>query len=165
MTPNDRALAYIRTYVPYLVGAGLTWLLVHTGIDFSGPVQVALIAFLVPLTQNAYYVLVRVIEIRMPWIGVLLGWSNSPQYAAVDNLWASLVRTLIPSLAGALVATVVALGLALDADTQSTLIVGLVALIQAAYYALARWIVSRWPATRFLLGTGAAPAYVAKHAA
>ncbi|UAJ81398.1 hypothetical protein IT072_03595 [Leifsonia sp. ZF2019] len=95
----------------------------------------------------------------------MLGWPTAPQFAAVDNLWASLVRTIIPSLAGALVATVVALGLALDADTQSTLIVGLVALIQAAYYALARWIVSRWPSARFLLGTDAAPVYLAKHAA
>lgn len=165
MNTNDKALAYIRTYVPYAIGAAVAWLLVHTGIDFRGPVALALVAFLVPLTQNAYYVLVRLIEQRVPLLGALLGWPAAPQFAAVENLWASLVRTIIPSLIGALVATIVALGLQLDADTQSTLIVALVAIVQALYYALARWIVGRWPAARFLLGTDAAPSYAAKHAA
>jgi len=165
VTFNDRTLAYIRTFVPFLIGAALAWLVIHTGIDFRGPVETALVAFVVPLTQNGYYVVVRVIEVRVPWIGALLGWPAAPQYAAVDSLWASFVRTIIPSFAGAVVATLVAVGLQLDAETQSTAIIALVGIIQAVYYALARWIVGLWPGARFLLGTADGPIYAAKHRA
>ncbi len=156
---NNQVISYIRTFIPWAVGAALTWVLIHTGIDFTGPVQVALIAFLVPLVQDGYYLLVRLIEQWLPWVGVLLGWPAQPIYLNVDALWASLVRTIIPSIAGAIIGFVVSLGLALDPATQSALIIGVVGIIQYAYYALARTLVAKWPGLAWLLGTSLTPTY------
>jgi hypothetical protein len=158
MTANDRILSFIRTYVPYAVGAALAWLLATLGIDLRGEFEVALVAVLVVAGQNLYYLVVRLVEQAMPGAGFLLGAPVQPSYEHVDNLWASLVRTGFPSVIGALLFVIVnALGLHLDGDAQTGLVVILVAVAQALYYTAARAIAGRFPALTWLVGPDAPP--------
>lgn len=162
MTPNEKVLGFIRTYVPYGVAAALAWLLLHTGLDLTGEVQVLAITLVVALVTNVYYLLIRLLESRWPFLGVFLGWPKQPEYVKVDNLWASLVRTLIPTLVSFVVVTISyyiaqAFGVEVSAENQASIIVVVVALVEAAYYSLARAITARWPAASWLLGTPTVP--------
>jgi hypothetical protein len=158
MTANARILSFIRTYVPYAVGAVLAWLLATLGVDLRGEFEVAVVAFLVVATQNLYYLVVRLAEQRFPGAGFLLGVPVQPSYEHVDNLWASLIRTGFPSIIGAALFLLVnLLGLQLDADAQTGLVVILVALAQALYYTAARAIAGRFPALSWLVGPDAPP--------
>ncbi|NQX36240.1 hypothetical protein [Herbiconiux sp. VKM Ac-2851] len=162
-TPNDTITAYIRTYVPYGIGAALAWLLATIGLDLTGDFQIALIALAVVLVTNAYYLAVRLLERVLPILGVLLGIPKTPEYGEVSNLWASFVRTAIPTLVGALVTTVLGIIFHLDAQTQSVFIVLGIAVIEAAYYGLARNLVARYPGLVFLLGSDVTPVYEPRH--
>lgn len=153
LSGHDRVLAFIRTYVPYSIGAILAWLLAVSRLDLTGPFQVGLVAFAVAVVTNVYYVLIRLLEYRFPMIGVLLGAPRQPEYTAVDNLWASLVRTAIPTLVAAVVITVIGAVVMLDAETSTTLIVVGTAIVQGLYYALAKAIIAKWPRASILLGT------------
>lgn len=162
-TANDKVLAYIRTYVPYAIGAALAWLLAVVHLDLTGEFQLVAVTFAVALTTNVYYWLIRVLEVRFPWIGVFLGFPKQPEYARVDNLWASLIRTAIPTLAAAAVAAASSL-IASWADAPITidsagLAVILVAVFEAIYYAIAKEITTRFPSASWLLGTPAQPTY------
>jgi hypothetical protein len=166
MTLNDKIVSLIRTYVPYAIGAAVAWLLTTFALDLSGPTEAAAVAFSVVVVQNVYYLAVRLAEAKAPWVGALLGATSVPEYAAVDNLWASLVRTGIPTIVGAAVTALASgLFLHLDAATQTGAIVGITGAVQAGYYALAVWLEGRFPATRVLLGNISAPAYEPKHSA
>jgi hypothetical protein len=166
MTLNDKLVSLIRTYVPYAIGAAVAWLLATFALDLSGPAEAAAVAFSVAVVQNVYYLAVRLAESKAPWVGALLGVQSVPEYVAVDNLWASVVRTGIPTVIGALITALASgLFLHLDAGTQTGLIVGITGAVQAAYYALAVWLEGRFPASRILLGNVGAPAYEPKHSA
>lgn len=163
MTPNDQVLAFIRTYVPYAIGAGAAWLLVAFAIHLPDDLLVALTAFFVVAAQNVYYLLIRLVERQVPWLGVLLGWPKQPTYTGVADLWGSVLRTGLPTLAGALVfgigyliATI--FGFHLDAQSQTGLIVIILGVLQGAYYAAAKWIIAKIPAAGWLLGGVPAPA-------
>lgn len=167
MTAHDKVLAYIRTYIPYAVGAVIAWLLATAHLDLRGAPEVALTAFAVALTTNLYYVVIRVLEDRLPVLGVFLGFPRAPEYANVSNLWASLVRTWIPPLVGALVVAVTAwAALALGVEplpseqAASVAVVG-VAVVEGLYYAAARALLARWPRLSWLLGGDFAPTYPA----
>lgn len=67
----------------------------------------------------------------------------------------SLVRTYAPILIGYIATLLAGLGVTLDATVQATL----VAAVAAAYYALARWLESRWPWASWLLGSRSQPLY------
>lgn len=158
MTPNDKVLGFIRTYIPYGISALLAWLLLNTGLDLTGEVQVALVTLTVALVTNAYYLLIRLVESRWPWVGVFLGWPKAPEYQAVDNLWGSLVRTLTPVLASFVVVTAAFyvaawFGYQLSADMQAGAVVVVMGLFEALYYSAARFITTRWPWWSWLLGT------------
>lgn len=159
-TLNDRATGLIRTYVGYGVGAVLAWLLVHTGLDLTGPFQVALLVLLVAIVTNAYYFVVRLLEVRFPIVGVLLGIPKAPEYQAVDNLWASFVRTAIPTVVSAVVVGFVAVWIDLSADQQAAVITAVVAIVSSLYYTVARAVVARWPRTKVLLGVSTTPGYL-----
>lgn len=166
MTGNDRILSFIRTYVPYSIGALLAWLFASTQIDLRGEFQVAIIAVVVVAAQNGYYYLVRLLEVRYPALGIFLGFPKQPEYTAVDNLWASFVRTAIPTVIGVIFFLLANLGLQLDAETQTGLVVILVGIAQALYYTAARALISRWSGLSWLLGPDTeSPAYIAQHAA
>lgn len=157
MTPNDQFLAYLRTYVPYAIGALAAWLLATFAVKLPDEFLVALTAFAVVAAQNGYYFLGRLLERWLPELGWLLGFPKQPAYTGVADLWASVVRTGIPTIVGAVLGALAALGLNLDPQTQSGLVVLLVAILQALYYAAAKALVARWPATGWLLGGVPAP--------
>lgn len=78
----------------------------------------------------------------------------------MSDLIVSYIRTGVPVLIGTVVAWLLTLGIELDSDTQAALITGLTGALIAVYYAVARWIESRWPSVGgFLLGRRAEPHY------
>lgn len=157
MTPNDQLLAYIRTYVPYAIGAAAAWLLATFAVRLPDEFVIALTAFAVVAVQNGYYLGARLLERWVPWLGVLLGFPKQPAYTGVADLWGSVVRTGIPTIVGGILGALAAAGLNLDAQSQSGLIVLLVGVLQALYYAAAKAITTRWPSTGWLLGGVPAP--------
>jgi hypothetical protein len=164
MTPNDRITAWIRTAVPYAIGAALAWLLATLSIDLRGEFEVALIAFGIALVQNLYYIAVRLLERVLPGAGFLLGVPSTPEYAELSNFWASVVRTGIPTIVGALVVTLAAFvastfGYGLSDAAVVNIVAIVVPLVQAAYYAIARSAVKRWPGASVLLGRVEPPTY------
>jgi hypothetical protein len=159
-TMNDRATGLIRTYVGYGIGAVLAWLLVHTGVDLHGPFQAAVLVLVVALVTNSYYLAIRLLEVRFPFVGVFLGIPKAPDYLAVDNLWASFVRTAIPTVVSAVIVGVVAVWIDLNADQQASVIAAVVAIVSSLYYTVARSVVARWPRTKLLLGVSVTPGYL-----
>lgn len=77
----------------------------------------------------------------------------------MSNFVTSQIRTYAPIIVGALIAWLATLGLELDADTQTGLVVALTGVLQAAYYLLARTLESRWPKLGVLLGSSKTPEY------
>lgn len=93
MTWNDRIVSTIRTLVPALVGAVLTWLIsrvpaVGDGVAWLSETLGADVTTLLSLAAVAgvttgYYALVRWLSPRWPWLEVLLGSKKAPAvYAA-----------------------------------------------------------------------------------
>lgn len=70
-------ISLIRSNVPIVVGALLTWL-VSLGIVVPEEGKVGLILFLVAFLSGFYYLIVRLLEERYPQIGILLGFAKSP---------------------------------------------------------------------------------------
>jgi hypothetical protein len=154
-TMNDRATGLIRTYVGYGIGAVLAWLLVHTGVDLHGPFQAAVLVLVVALVTNSYYLAIRLLEVRFPFVGVFLGIPKAPDYLA-----ASFVRTAIPTVVSAVIVGVVAVWIDLNADQQASVIAAVVAIVSSLYYTVARSVVARWPRTKLLLGVSVTPGYL-----
>lgn len=71
----------------------------------------------------------------------------------------ALIRTVVPSLVGAGFAWLASVGFELDGETQSALIVGLVALFTGLYYAGVTAAAKKWPWFQWLLGVGVSPSY------
>lgn len=82
---NDFARSLIRTGVPYIVGALLSWL-AAMGIDIPADAENGLIAFLTALFGGLYYLIARALESRWPVFGVLLGATTAPEYWSYDGL-------------------------------------------------------------------------------
>ncbi len=164
MTLHDRTIAAIRTYVPYVITAALAYIYTSTAVDLRGDFQVALIAVTSVGVTNLYYLLIRLIETKLPWIGVLLGWPKAPEYEHVENLWASLVRTGIPTVAGALVFiagywVAELLGITIPADVSAQVVVFLIAVLEVLYHAAAVSLASRWSGLAWMLGGTMPPEY------
>lgn len=76
----------------------------------------------------------------------------------------SLIRTYVPLAVGAaLVWLANTAGIKITEDESAGLTAGLTALTAAGYYALARWLESRWPWLGKLLGTSRRPTYTEPH--
>lgn len=145
--------------MPYAIGALLAWLFVKTNIDLRGEFQIALIAFVVVGFQNGYYYVVRLLEVAWPPLGIFLGFPKQPVYNGVSNLWASFVRTAIPTIIGVGLFLLANLGFNLDAETQSGTVVILVGIAQALYYTVARALIAKWSGLSWLLVTDALVTY------
>ena len=78
----------------------------------------------------------------------------------MSNFVTSLIRTYVPIAVGALAAYLLSIGLELDANAQLGLVTFLTAVLQGAYYLVARLLERRFPQFSFLLGSGAQPKYV-----
>jgi hypothetical protein len=76
---NDLFASLIRTWVPILVGAGVSWLFVH-GVVVDTNVQAAAVVMLTAAIQGGYYLTVRLLEKKWPNFGVLLGRRTPPEY-------------------------------------------------------------------------------------
>lgn len=76
---NNLAISWIRTGVPYAVGALATWL-ITLGVELSPEATAGLITFLTFLLGNIYYLVARKLEQRWPQLGFLLGVPAQPQY-------------------------------------------------------------------------------------
>lgn len=71
----------------------------------------------------------------------------------------SLIRTWIPALIGALVGFLASKGIELDPDAVAAGTAFMSAVFTGLYYALARWLESRWPKLGWLLGNPKQPEY------
>ena len=69
------------------------------------------------------------------------------------------IRTWVPIVVGALISFLVTLGLEINPETQTALIIALTGLIQAVYYALVRALAEKWPWVGSFLGVNKAPEY------
>ena len=67
----------IRTIVPALVGSVTGWL-VQLGLEVDPEFRGALSTVLSVAFTGLYYIIVRVIEQKVPALGVLLGYAKSP---------------------------------------------------------------------------------------
>lgn len=76
------ATSLIRTYVPIIVGAIVSYL-VTKGIDIDANAQLGLITFLTAVLQGGYYLLARLLERQFPQLSVLLGSNKVPNYKEV----------------------------------------------------------------------------------
>lgn len=79
---NNYLVSLIRTYVPIGVGLLLTWVAATTHIVISEHSRAVLVAACVAVLSAAYYALVRLLEKRVPQLGVLLGAIAQPAYSA-----------------------------------------------------------------------------------
>lgn len=70
-------ISLIRTVTPAIVGA-LSSFLVGLGIELEPEAYSALTGFLFILFTGIYYALIRLLEEKVPQIGVLLGYPASP---------------------------------------------------------------------------------------
>ena len=73
-----------------------------------------------------------------------------------------LIRTYVPILAGALVAWLLTLGVAVDVETQPGLVIAFTGLLQAAYYTLVTLLAKKFPKIEILLGSKKTPEYTQK---
>jgi hypothetical protein len=71
----------------------------------------------------------------------------------------ALIRTVVPTLVGALTAWLASVGLQLDAETSAALIVALTGLFSGLYYTVIRFLAERFPWVNWLLGYNATPSY------
>lgn len=70
-------LSFIRTIVPVIVGQVMGFFTAQ-GIDVDPQFEGALTAVLGAAFAGLYYLIVRVIEMKFPQAGILLGYAKSP---------------------------------------------------------------------------------------
>lgn len=84
LTLNTLGPSLIRTYVPVIVGAFLSWL-ITLGIELDAQASAGLVTFLTALLIGIYYTAVRLLEQRWPAVGALLGLAKSPDSYSKDE--------------------------------------------------------------------------------
>lgn len=81
---NTFVASLIRTIVPVVAGAVISWLaMVNLNIDTEG--QTALASLLTALLTGGYYIVVRLIETKVPQVGWLLGLAKTPDSYTADT--------------------------------------------------------------------------------
>lgn len=76
---NSFVTSLIRTYVPIIVGA-LVSFLITKGVELDPETQTGLIVALTGVSQAVYYYVARVLERKFPQFSFLLGSSAQPKY-------------------------------------------------------------------------------------
>ena len=82
---NPLAANLIRTYVPIIVGAVVSYLVAH-GIQVDPSTSAALIIAMTGIFTAAYYTIARVLEEKWPALGAILLMSN-PAIAPAAEPW------------------------------------------------------------------------------
>lgn len=77
MDVRDMLISMVRTIVPLIAGFILT-LAARAGIDISGELATM---FTYTIVTGVYYALIRILEVKFPWFGILLGWKAEVKYA------------------------------------------------------------------------------------
>lgn len=77
---RDFVLSVIRTYVPLLVGGGLTWVGNALGVEITQEMTAGTAGMLVLVISGLYYLVARGLESRWPWLSILL--ATPPKTAA-----------------------------------------------------------------------------------
>lgn len=80
MTVRDLVASVVRTAVPAAVGFVLTLLGRKLGVVIDDATSTSLTAALVVIVGTVYYAVVRLLEARWKWLGVLLGFTVQPTY-------------------------------------------------------------------------------------
>jgi hypothetical protein len=81
----------IRTYVPIVIGALISWL-ITLGVEIDDSVQAGLVTALTGLLIAVYYTLIRLLEKKWPALSILLGSSQIPAQYTSDG--AAIITTL-----------------------------------------------------------------------
>jgi len=76
---SDAIIALVRTIVPIAVGAFITWLSL-LGVELDPEIAAATVTALTGLIASAYYAVVKVVSVNVPWVGWLLGYPANPTY-------------------------------------------------------------------------------------
>lgn len=80
---NPFAASLIRTIVPIIVGS-ILGLLTRAGLDIDLEGQQALSTLIDSAFIGAYYLVIRIIETKVPQIGWLLGLAKTPDSYTAD---------------------------------------------------------------------------------
>lgn len=75
----------------------------------------------------------------------------------------AIVRTIVPSIVGFVLAFLASHNIHVGADVQEYLTGGLTVALGGAYYVVASVLQSRWPLAGLLLGSTARPTYAGRH--
>lgn len=75
----------------------------------------------------------------------------------------ALVRTIVPSIVGFVLAFLASHNIHVSAEVQEYLTGGLTVVLGTAYYVVASLLQSRWPLAGLLLGSTARPTYTGRH--
>lgn len=86
----------------------------------------------------------------------------TPIGTAISDYVASIVRTVVPTFVGAVIAWLISLGITLPASAKDLLTSGLGFVAAIIYYLLVRWLESKWPKLGVLLGIPKQPVYTPK---
>lgn len=81
---NDFIISQIRTAVPLLVGALVSWLATK-GLKFDAGSTAGVISFLTALFGYTYYLIVRTLEAKFPKFGWLLGVAKKLTYTEQET--------------------------------------------------------------------------------
>lgn len=92
---NDKITAWIRTTVPMLIGALLTWLAKTYEIVLDAETTATVATAATFAVSVAWYTLSRALEARWPRLGVLLGVARPPVYGETEKA----VRARLQALA------------------------------------------------------------------
>ena len=76
---GDLATSFIRTIVPMIVGAVVSFL-ASKSITLDATAAANLATFVGLAVSGLYYIIVRIIEQKFPKAGVLLGKAKNPEY-------------------------------------------------------------------------------------
>lgn len=76
---SDLAVSFIRTAVPYIVGALVSWLATK-GVELDEAASAGLSTFLTALFGSVYYLVFRFLEQKYPELGRFLGVARKPKY-------------------------------------------------------------------------------------
>lgn len=77
---NNTATSFIRTWVPVAIGSILAWLMQRYNIIIPQEFYAQATELVTALVIAGYYGIVRLIEIKVPWVGWFLGRAGRPVY-------------------------------------------------------------------------------------
>lgn len=77
---NDIITSWIRTVVPAAVGTVVAWLGTQFEVVLDEQTRTGLVMGTAGLITAVYYGVVRVIETKVPSVGILLGSRKQPSY-------------------------------------------------------------------------------------